>query len=87
MSEVRHRGWARVQEACAVSPSPPQPEIRREASLRRERAQSFGEGKTRTELHETRVLVFEKHDRWVADVGTTCLPTTKCSSQGEQEVV
>jgi len=81
MSEVRHRGWARVQEACAVSPSPPQLEVRREAKLHRERPLRFGEGTPRTELHETRVLVFEKHDRWVADVGPTCLPIVRISSQ------
>lgn len=81
MSEVRHRGWARVQEACAASPSPPQLEVRREAKLHRERPPRFGKGTPRTELHETRVLVFEKHDRWVADVGPTCLPIIRSSSQ------
>lgn len=81
MSEVRHRGWARVQEACAMSPSPPQLGVRREANHHRERPQRFGKGTARTELHETRVLVFEKHDRWVADVGPTCLPTVRSSSR------
>lgn len=81
MSEARRSRSAKVDQAGVGRRSPSPGVVAVKRLLIGEAPPGFRSGRrAEPEARETRVPVFENGNRWVADVGPTCLSTVRSSS-------